>query len=564
MVEQIPRNSREAARWGWDEFKELFKSVSEMTLTHDSMEEFMDRWTALSELVDETFTRLHVATTRNTADEEAKSLYYRFLDEIYPNAEQADHEIKQKLLDSGLMPDRFEIPLKKMKVDAQIFRETNLSLSSEERKLGISYSEIMGAQTVEWEGKEVTIAQLRPVFLEQDRDRREKAWRTARTRQLADRDKIGEIWVRLMDIREEMAKNAGFSDYRSYRWKQLKRFDYTPENCREFHQAIEKVVTPAAGRIYERRRRELGLDSLRPWDLQVDVEGRPGLAPFQEVGELKEGAGRIFNNISERLGQHYRVMVQEDLLDLENRKNKAPGGYCTDFSVEKKPFIFMNAVGVHDDVQTLLHESGHCFHVFENARLPYYHQRGAPMEFAEVASMAMELIASAYLPRTKGGFYSESDAGRAVKEHLEQSLLFWPYMAVVDSFQHWVYENPKQAKDLDNCGAKWIELGERFMPGVDWTGLETERANFWQRQIHIIEVPFYYVEYGLAQLGATQIWGFALDNLDMAVNRYLEALGLGDAASLPVLYETAGARLAFDESTLGYAVDLIQRKLQDL
>jgi oligoendopeptidase F len=564
MDNEIPRDSKVALGWGWDKFNELFGVVASTPLSRETLEEFMGKWTALSELIDETFTRLHVATTRDTSDEEAKKLYYKFLDEVYPNAEQADHELKQKLLDSGLTPGGFEIPLKKMKVEAEIFRESNLPLSAQEQKLGVQYSEIMGAQTVEWEGKEVTIAQLRPIYYERDRALREKAWRLSRSRQLNDREKIGEIWAGLLDLRQEMGENAGFPDYRSYRWKQLKRFDYTPENCKEFHRAIEEVVVPVAKKIHEQRQEALGLDSLRPWDLQVDVKGRDGLKPFKDVSELKEGAGRIFHNLSERLARHYGVMVREDLLDLENRKNKAPGGYCTDFAVKKRPFIFMNAVGIHDDVQTLLHEAGHCFHVFEKAHLPYYQQHETPMEFAEVASMSMELLAASYLERSSGGFYSESDAKRAFGEHLEQSILFWPYMAVVDAFQHWVYENPGLSANLDNCGDKWIELSERFMPGVDWRGLEEERSNLWQRQIHVIEIPFYYVEYGLAQLGAAQIWGASMDDQDMAVRRYLEALGKGGAASLPELYETAGARLAFDEATLTYAVGLMEDKLSTL
>lgn len=564
MSQHISRDALAASKWGWDEFRALYDMVSNIQLNSSTVRDFLTKWTELCELVDEAFTLLHVATTRNTADEEAKSHYYRFLDEIYPNVEKEDHGLKKKLLQSGLTPDGFQLPLKKMRTDEEIFREANLPLSAEEQKLGVAYSEVMASQTVEWEGKEVTIAQLKPVFYQQDRSARERAWRLARRRQMDDREKIGEIWSKLLEIREQLAKNAGFSDYRSYKWKQLKRFDYTPENCMEFHQAIEKVVSPVARSLYAKRAKALGVESLRPWDLQVDEKGRQGLRPFENAQELKDGAVRIFGNVSDRLAKHFECMIQEDLLDLENRKNKAPGGYCTDFAVQKRPFIFMNAVGIHDDVQTLLHEAGHCFHVFEKAGLPFYQLYETPMEFSEVASMAMELMASPYLTRSKGGFYSEGDAQRALKEHLEQCVMFWPYMAVVDGFQHWVYENPGSAKSLDECGKKWAQLSERFIPGVDWGGLEGERANMWQRQIHIIEVPFYYVEYGLAQLGATQIWGGALQDQERAVNQYLKALSLGGSVGLPELYETAGAELSFDEVALTRAMALIQERLEAL
>jgi oligoendopeptidase F len=251
-------------------------------------------------------------------------------------------------------------------------------------------------------------------------------------------------------------------------------------------------------------------------------------------------------------------MVRENLLDLDNRKNKAPGGYCTSFSLARKPFIFTNAVGVHDDVQTLLHEGGHSFHVFETAQLPYLAQLNVPMEFAEVASMAMEQLAGPYLEKSQGGFYTAQEAARARVEFLEGAVLFWPYMAVVDAFQHWVYENPDHAAEPANCDARWSELWQRFMPGVDWSGLEDLMAAGWQRKPHIFESPFYYVEYGLAQLGAAQVWRNSLRNQASAVDSYRKALSLGGTVSLPELYLAAGARLAFDADTLGQSVKLME------
>jgi oligoendopeptidase F len=344
----------------------------------------------------------------------------------------------------------------------------------------------------------------------------------------------------------------------------LLRFDYTPDDCKRFHQAIEQVVVPAALRIYEKRRLKLGVDRLRPWDLDVDPLGRPPLKPFETVTELKEKTAAIFHRVDPQLGDYFDIMRRENLLDLDNRKNKAPGGYCTDFPVARRPFIFVNSVGRHDDVQTMLHEGGHAFHFFECYRLPYFQQLYAPIEFMEVASMGMELLASPYLNRQDGGFYSAGEVARARIEHLEGIIHFWPYMAVVDAFQHWVYENPQAAADPANCDACWDELWQRFMPGVDWSSLEQERVTGWHRKLHIHEVPFYYVEYGLAQLGAVQVWSKALSDQAGAVASYLRALALGNTVTLPELFATAGARFAFDERTISEAVSLIERTIDTL
>jgi len=257
-------------------------------------------------------------------------------------------------------------------------------------------------------------------------------------------------------------------------------------------------------------------------------------------------------------------MARESLLDLDNRKNKAPGGYCASFPMSKRPFIFMNAVGLHDDLQTMLHESGHAFHNFERDALTYSQQRQIGLEFAEVASMSMELLAAPYLAAREGGVYSDADARRARVEHLESDILFWPYMAVVDTFQHWVYAHPSDAADPSKCDAQWAVQWDRFMGGVDWGGLDEEMVTGWHRKLHIHQVPFYYVEYGLAQLGAVQVWANALRDQAGAVARYRRALALGGTAALPQLFAAAGAKFAFDTATLGRYVDLMERTIEEL
>jgi oligoendopeptidase F len=561
----LPTDTQKFMNWTWPQLEPYFKDLTDRSLTAQSVTDWLHDWTALSERIYETYSRLHVARTLNTTDTEAEQRYFTFLTEVLPNVEAAEQKLKQKLLDSRLEPAGFEIPLRNMRAEAEIFREENLPLITQNRKLGSEYDKIIGAQTVQWEGREVTLYQLRPVYQDPDRSRRERARRLAAERQLADRAAINSLWTQLVELRRKIAQQAGFADYRAYRWRELLRFDYTPEDALSFQRAIEQVAVPAATRIYEKRRRQLGVDSLRPWDLDLDLYpvSFSALSPFNNIEELKQKTAEIFQHVDPKLGSYYATMQREALLDLENRKGKAPGGYCTEYPVAKRPFIFMNAVGVRDDVRTMLHESGHAFHVFETAHLPYYQQTQVSMEFAEVASMSMELLASPYLSDRYGGFYSESDAAQDRIDHLERIILFWPYMAVVDAFQHWAHTDP-QGGDPDACDQKWTELWRRFLPGVDWSGLDEAMLTGWHRKQHIHRSPFYYIEYGLAQLGAVQVWRNALNDQAGAVANYRKALALGYTVPLPELYQTAGAKFAFDSNTLGEAVALIERVIRDL
>ncbi len=565
MFTSLPKTAPELLQWSWTQIEPYFQDLAARELNADTAIEWLTDWSRLRECTHEMYNRLFIATTINTADTEAERRFHAYLEEIFPAALAAEQKLKEKLLASGLQVEGFEIPLRNMRAEDALFREANLPLLAQDRQLSNEYAKIVGAQTVTWEGKEVPLAQLQPVYQNPDRALRERAWRLASDRQLADREAINELWERLLRLRRQLAANADFGDdYRAYRWQQLLRFDYTPANCVQFQQAIEEVVVPAATRVYEKRRQRLGVDTLRPWDLNVDPLGRPPLRPFADVTELEAKISAIFHRVDPQLGAYFDTMVQEKLMDLENRKNKAPGAYCEAFDVIGRPFIFLNAVGLHDDVQTLLHEGGHAFHVFEMNHLPYHHQLDIPMEFAEVASMGMELLAAPYLAAAEGGFYSQDDAARARAEYLEALLLFWPYMAVVDAFQHWVYQNADAALDPAQCDAQWAALWERFMPDVDWSGLEPEMMTGWHRKLHIHQIPFYYVEYGLAELGAVQVWRNALRDQAKAVADYRRALALGGTVPLPQLYETAGAKFAFDADTLRDAVKLMEETIETL
>jgi oligoendopeptidase F len=288
------------------------------------------------------------------------------------------------------------------------------------------------------------------------------------------------------------------------------------------------------------------------------------LPGYGGIDKLTQTTERIFEQLDPQLGSYFRKMRTANLLDLGNRKGKAPGGYCISFPVSQQPFIFMNAVGLPGDVRTLLHEAGHAFHNYERFALPYFQQRIPGLEFAEVASMAMELLTYPYLEEDKGGFYSPAEADQYRKRHLEHILLFWPYMAVVDAFQHWVYQNHEMASDPSSCDAKWLELWSRFLPGIDWSGLQSIAETGWQRKQHIFRYPLYYIEYGLAQLGAIQVWRCALQAPAQALANYRHALSLGGSRPLPALYQAAGAQLAFDAETLADAVTLVEREYQEI
>jgi len=565
MSSTLPENYREFINWTWAQFEPYYEDLSGRALTADTVESWLADWSQVSKVVQEAYARLHVATTLDTADVEAEHHYHAFLGDVYPRVETAEQGLKQKLLDSGLEPMGFEIPLRNMRAEAALFRAANLPLLAENRKLSLQYNKIIGAQTVSWEGQELTLQQMRPITQQADRALRERAWRLTSERWLADRAAINELWAKLVPLRRHIALTAGCADYRDYRWRELLRFDYTPADCETFQTAIEEVVVPAATRIYARARQRLGVDSLRPWDCDQDRDplNYPALHPFENGHDLIEKSEKVFQHVDAQLGEYYTIMRREQLLDLDNRKGKAPGGYTTEYPITRRPFIFMNAVGLRDDVRTMLHEAGHAFHVFETTHLPYIHQLQVPMEFAEVASMSMELLAAPYLTETFGGFYTGPEARRDRVEHLERIILFWPYMAAVDAFQQWAHTHA-DGGDPAACDARWLELQQRFMPGLDWSGLEDALMTGWHRKQHIHRSPFYYVEYGLAQLGAVQVWRNALKDPVFALASYRRALSLGGTKSLPELYATAGARFAFDADTLREAVELIESVIAQL
>ncbi|MFN2170065.1 MAG: M3 family oligoendopeptidase [Candidatus Promineifilaceae bacterium] len=551
----------------WETYEPFYDDLLNRDLSNGNLLPWIDDWSQLSALIWEAGAAIYIKKSLNTADETAEQAFLDFVSDVQPKASVADQELKERFLATEPDPQNFPdlaLTIRNMQNQADLFREKNVPLETELAKLGNEYDKITGAMTADWEGEEKNLSQLEVFLLKRDREVRERAWRQVMDLWLGDREGLDQLYVEMLDLRRQMAANAGLPDYRAYAFRNYDRYDYTPEDCFTFHNAIEDVVVPLAGKIYEKRRRRLGLDSMRPWDVEVDSSGAPTLEPYTGQDELIQHTLNIFQEVDPALAHHYAAMADADLMDLDTRNGKALGGYCSTLPLRRRPFIFMNGAGTHDDVQTMLHEAGHAFHVFEASELPYVWQLDSPMEFAEVASMSMELLASPYLSADFGGFYTDSEAARARIEHLESVVLFLPYMAVVDAFQHWVYTNPDLAADPANCDAAWAELWDRFMPQIDYSGLEDERVSGWHRKLHIFHVPFYYIEYGMAQIGALQVWRNSLNDQKGAVASYRNALSQGGTRSLPELFELAGAEFRFDTAMLSDLMALIETTVEEL
>jgi oligoendopeptidase F len=360
----------------------------------------------------------------------------------------------------------------------------------------------------------------------------------------------------------QTARNAGFAEYESYAFRAKCRFDYTPADCRRFHEAVEAVVVPAVERIMARRRASLGVTTVRPWDTAPDPEGREPIRPFREARELIDTSRRIVGRVAPAFGAQFQAMMDGQLLDLDVRKGKAPGGYCETLQYRGRPFIFMNAVGVLDDVSTLLHEAGHAFHAFEAHAQPLIWQRHPGLEMCELASMSMELLASPYLGKESGGFFSDEELARARVEHLEDVLVTLSHVASVDAFQSWIYTSGA-GRDRDARDEAWLRVRSRFERGIDWSGLDRERITRWYRQLHIFLYPFYYIEYGIAQIGALQVWRNSLKDQPGAVERYRQALVQGNTRSLPELYRAAGVEFTFDARVIGELVAQVEEELEN-
>ncbi len=559
----VPADANLADAAQIDPLFDRLESAADECETAAELEQWLLDWGELSAALDEESSRRYIAMTCHTDDAEVEKAYLHFVETIEPRIKPrqfllAKIYVKHPLR-SKLARPRYEIFDRDAEVAVELFREENVPLETEEARLGQQYQKLSGSLTVLFRGEEKTLAQMGRYLEEPDRALRQEAWELSANRRLQEMDKFDAIFGELLKQRLQIAANTGLSNYVDYSFRMKRRFDYTADDCLKFHDAIEEHLMPLVHELQARRREQLKLSALKPWDLAVDPLNRPPLRPFEKVEKLVEGTQQIFDHLDRKLGAEFKTMRELRLLDLDNRKGKAPGGYQSSLAESRLPFIFMNAVGQQRDVETLLHEGGHAFHALATQPEDLYAYRNSvPMEFCEVASMSMELLGNEFLD----AFYAPAEVKRARRTHLEGIIGLFPWIATVDAFQHWIYTHPKHSRAERT--AAWVKLTERFGGDVDWSGHELVRANLWHRQLHIFLSPLYYVEYGIAQLGALQVWANSKHDKSGALLAYQNALAQGGSRPLPELFQTAGCRFDFSSETIRPLADLLHLELAKL
>jgi oligoendopeptidase F len=565
MYTPLPPSNDAFVHLDWMAIQPWYQELSATALSPTTLTLWLAQWSRLGELEEEASTRLEIAWSQDTANEQHAVQRERFLEIIATPAQIADQQLTRQLLASDLEPEGFAVPLRNLRAEASLFREANLPLVREEQDLCTAYERLRATQTVEWEGQTVSILALSALLEQADRGRRERAWRLMAERQRADRQELDALWAQGIRVRQQIARHAGYDRYQDYRWRQLFRFDYTPADCRAFHAAVARVLVRTTGHLWETRRRLLGVDTLRPWDTEVDPRGASASLLSPDGATREEQCVALVRCIDPELASHVETMARERLLDLDVRPGKATMNCTFHLPASRRPFVFANLQGSARDVFVLLHELGHAFHAFEMVRLPYLHQRKdgfLPLEFAEVASTSMELIGPMHLHQA--GLCSPREEARLCVRRLERIAMHWlPYSARIDAFQHWAYEHPEQAIDPRACDRLWVELSRRYLPWVDWSGLDEALGAGWQQVQHIYCFPYYYIEYAFATLGALQIWDRYRRDPREAMQRYRAALALGATKSLPELFAVAGATFAFDETTLRSTVQTLVRAIEE-
>ncbi|MAU30114.1 MAG: hypothetical protein CMA26_03270 [Euryarchaeota archaeon] len=521
----------------------------------------------LSEHISEKGALLYIGMTCDTESEEKKSSFLDFVENVRPKLSEFSDSLNRRIVGHVAikdMPERYDLMIRSMENDIEIFRKENIPLSVEQTKLVTEAQAINGAMSVEYNGEEYTIPEMRAFLESNDRAVREGAWKAVADRRIEDEERLSEIFDELIAIRNKIALNAGFDTYTDYMFRAMERFDYTKEDCLEFHDAIESVCVPLMREINSTREESLGLGGLRPWDVNEktgvgpDLEGRAPLKPFSDVKEMVDKLSILFHKMSLDLGEKFDMLVEMDTLDLDTRKGKAPGGYQYYLQKSRVPFIFMNAAGLQGDLETMIHEAGHAFHSMYCGHLELIGERSYPIEFAEVASMSMELMTQ----EQWGEFYGPEEANRARLGHLEGVIFLLPWIATIDSFQHWIYSNPEHTREERKFA--WNAIRDRFGSNMDWGDYKIHRDTSWQQQGHLFGVPFYYVEYGIAQLGALQLWRTQRKDPGKALSDYSNGMTLGNTKTLPELFSAADIELGFGEEHLSSLIKEVRVAMAEL
>nr|WP_045465857.1 M3 family oligoendopeptidase [Sporocytophaga myxococcoides] len=549
----------------WDVVKPFFEKLEsrEINNAHELNQWFLDR-SELESVLSEDLAWRYIRMTGDTANKEFVDSFNFFVSEIQPNVAPYTNVLNKKAIESPyieeLQEQGFDILRRTLKKDFEIFREKNIPLFTQLDQEAQQYGAISGAMTVTIEGKELTLQQASDYLQSSDRHVRENAYREIVSRRLKDKDNLDDLLDKLIQLRNEVALNADFSNFRDYMFRSMGRFDYSAEDCYAFHKAVKSEVVPLLNEFAKERKQALGLDQLKPWDSNINYLGTGPLKPFETGEELEEKTIKCFTQIDPYLGECISSMKQMGHLDLVSRKGKAPGGYNYPLDETGVPFIFMNATSSLRDLVTMVHEGGHALHSFLTKDLPLNTFKQVPSEVAELASMSMELISMEYWDIF---FPNTEDLIRAKREHLESIISTLPWVATIDKFQHWMYLNPEHTAEQRKDA--WKSIVTEFSNSItDWTGLEESLEYLWQKQLHIFEVPFYYIEYGMAQLGAIAVWKNYKENPEMGYKAYKEALKLGYTKPIGAIYEAAGIKFDFSKENIKNLIGFVQSELSKL
>ncbi len=528
----------------------------------EGLVEFMEKYSELSAIVEETMAWKYINMTRFADKEEYSRAFNEYYGSVVAALTKGSFYLNKKIYENDyfkeLPEERYENYKRILKNEIEIYDERNVELGVKETELANKYGEIMSQVSVEFRGEEHTLLGMKKYMYEADRGIREEAWRKKYEALKGENDKLNELFDKLVELRVEMAANKEFNNYRDYMHEAKGRFSYTPEDLYEFHTAVEKTVVPFLAKLNREKAEKLGIPALRPWDVDVSVDGRK-LKPFEKIEEFIDRGIDALAQVKEEFGEKLKYMRDNEFLDLDNRKGKAPGGYNYPLYESGVPFIFMNAVGVHQDVVTLMHEAGHAMHSFATREERLLAYQDCPSEVAELASMSMEFMS---MDAWKNYYPDGADCIKARKDQIMRSLETLPWVMIVDAYQHWIYLNPENTKEERE--EHFRELMERFNPGIDWSCLDVEKGIAWINQLHIFEVPFYYIEYAISQLGAIGMYMNYKRNPEKALGDYENFLALGYCKSIEKIYETAGLKFDFSEGYIRELVDFLAEELEDL
>lgn len=549
----------------WEGLQPYFENLQSRDIqSPEALKTWLGDVSELEAVISEDASWRQIRMTIDTTNKDYEEAFTYFCLEIEPKMKPWFFQLNQKLLDSPCSKDldknQYFPYLRSVANAVALYREENVPLQAELSVKAQQYGVISSKMTVTVNEQEYTLQQAARLLQDPDRNLRETVYRKIAARRLEDRDQLNTLFDELLERRHQVALNAGFDNYRDYKFKELGRFDYTPEDCFQFHEAVKEHILPLQRMLTEHRKKALGLDVMRPWDSDAQPEGVKPLHPFQTGSELTEKTIDVFGKLRPFFSECIETMREMKRLDLESRKGKAPGGYNCPLAETGVPFIFMNAAGTIGDVITMMHEGGHAIHSFLSHPLQLSAFKEYPMEIAELASMSMELFS---MEHWQVFFADEQELHRAQLEEMERVISVLPWIATIDKFQHWLYTHPGHT--VAERSAVWLDILNEFSTGVvDWTGFEDYRTSFWQKQLHLYEVPFYYIEYGIAQLGAIAMWRQYRENKQQALDNYMAALSLGYTKTLKELYATAGIRFDFSPAYVAELGGFVRERLGEM